>query len=745
MQGMRVARLLILLLAAGLPFAISMTWSVDPLAPKTALWMIAGGLLVAVPSPLTLPVGPLTVALGLAALGCLHGPVSPWPLLPLLVGTVCYLRVRELASRPRSLPEYVRFTTTVAALVALYGVSQAVFNQLRLGYHLINPFGERVLSTLGNPTFLADYLALHLPLALTLWEQSSSFPGVAGWTCAVGALTTGLVLTGSKGGQLAALAGAGAWLLMAPHPRRPGTARLAALGGVVVAGAAALWATTASPTAALARWTDRGERYSFSQRVGMLQGAVDLWREAPLLGTGPGQFPIRFPRHMPAALQKAYGVTLSVNHAHNDYAELACDLGVAGAGLILFVLFAPVRRIREPGLVAGLAASQIALGASMATNFVFFLPSSAFFGWVNAALLSPPLPPPPPSPRTRTFAFLLGGYLVLAGGRLMVATGEFHFGAAAMDRSDAPTAIAYLTRTTALTPTDRHPFQYLGRAYEFQEDWDRAIEAYGRAWALAPYHAITALNVGRAERSRYLANRVLHFPSRGRAIDALLRCVAINGYAVEPRLWGGDLAVRASRFDDAQKFYGDFPADLAPTVDWHRAREAWLSALGNGAAARMEREAGDRQEVRQLADAAEASAAAGKLEEALAFVREATTRFPREVRGWEELGYIQHTRGDLAGARTAYQQMATLVPDSLTAQLDLAVIALNSHDLAAAERYAARALHIAPDDLNAHVTLARLRAAQNRRAEAIREYEWVLARSPGHPQAREELRRLQGG
>jgi tetratricopeptide (TPR) repeat protein len=343
------------------------------------------------------------------------------------------------------------------------------------------------------------------------------------------------------------------------------------------------------------------------------------------------------------------------------------------------------------------------------------------------------------------FSWLFAATLAMAAGQLMVATGQFHFGAAAMERSDAPTAIRYLTKATALTPTDRRPWQYLGRAYEFQEDWDRAIEAYNRAIALAPWHAITCLNVGRAERSRFLANRLLHFPSRARAIDALLRSVAANAYALEPRLWGGDLAVRASRFDDAQKFYGSVPADLVPTVPWHRAREAWLSALGNAAAARVERSNGDRLEVRELADAAEAAVAGGRPADAIKYAIDATTRFPHEVRGWEELGYLRHAQGDLAGARTAYQHMAALAPTSLTAQLDLAVIALNSHDLAGAERFSGRALALDPESLDAHVMLARLRAAQGRRAEAITEYEWVLSRAPSHPQAQEELRRLKGG
>src|SRR6185503_9815783 len=190
---MRFSRLLIFLLAAGLPLAVSMTWSVDPLAPKTALWMMTAGFLLVIPAPLALPVGPLLLALGLAAAGTLHGPASPWPLLPLLAGTICFLRVRETADAAFIL-RYLRLTTSVAALVASYGVSQAVFNQLHLGVHLINPFGERVLSTLGNPTFFADYLALHLPLALALWERAESPLAAGGWTAAIGAITTGLVL-----------------------------------------------------------------------------------------------------------------------------------------------------------------------------------------------------------------------------------------------------------------------------------------------------------------------------------------------------------------------------------------------------------------------------------------------------------------------------------------------------------------------------------------------------------------------
>ena len=94
---MPLARLLLLLMAAGLPLAISFSLAVDPLAPKVALWTAAGGLLLAIPTP---PLGfsrPAGLLLVLAAALSFITPSRSADILPYLVGFAVYTRARQNA------------------------------------------------------------------------------------------------------------------------------------------------------------------------------------------------------------------------------------------------------------------------------------------------------------------------------------------------------------------------------------------------------------------------------------------------------------------------------------------------------------------------------------------------------------------------------------------------------------------------------------------------------------------------
>lgn len=738
------ARLVHFALIAGLPLAVSFTWAQDALAPKQALWLLAGALLLVTPPIPDLRRSlPAAALLAVAAAGCLRAGPSPFPLGPWLVGVILYLRAASLGSDDRFLRRAVRWSVAVATLVALNGLSQAVWNRVATEVRLVNPFGVRVLSTLGNPTFLADYLALHLPLAMHLAAAATSAPARSAWSAASLLIGIVTVLSGSKGGMLAAATGIAVWAAGAVARRELGPRRLlAGAAGTVIAGGLAV-AVLPGGLEAVGRWTSAAERFSFSQRWLILRGTAALVADAPLLGHGTGSFPAVFPRVQPAPLSRELGVGLSVNHAHLDWLEVAADLGLPALALAGWLLFAGLRRWREPGPVGALAAAQAAAAVSMTTNFVLFLPSSAFFVWVHAGYLAPRGDPAPGRiPLPPRFGAYLALFLLVAAGRTLVGTANLHWGVAAVDRGDGIASERWLDRAVRLMPANRHAWQYLGRSHEIRGDLDRSLQAYERALALGPWHAITWLNVGRLERQRYLDHRILRHGSRNRAVAALRRCVEANPYLLEPRIWGGELAVDAGRGDDAQALLGAHPPDFPGSARWHRTREHWLLAQGNTRAAAIERGKADEYEGREQLAAAERDLAAGRHAAAIRAVERITARLPRFAPAWELIGFAKHQLRDAAGARAAFMRLGELLPDSLTAQLNLAMLALNANQPAAAERYLRRAEAIAPDGADVHLGYARLRVLQGRRAEAIAAYERCLTLRPEHPEAGPELRRL---
>ena len=103
----------------------------------------------------------------------------------------------------------------------------------------------------------------------------------------------------------------------------------------------ALWI---GPGPIVSRFQTVNEEYSLGgqSRISMWRDALPLINHHPWLGTGLGTFPIAYTSSQTAFL------TQFVNHAHNDYLEIAADLGIPAA-LILFVsiLFILGRAIRS--------------------------------------------------------------------------------------------------------------------------------------------------------------------------------------------------------------------------------------------------------------------------------------------------------------------------------------------------------------------------------------------------------------
>jgi len=743
---MLLNRLCLFLLASALPFVLSFRLFADPLAPKQALWMVAGGLLLARPAlPLRIPV-PLAGFMALAAAMSLASGAFPGALVPWLVGAACFIRAREEGGKSGFVLRYVRLTAGIATLVALYALSQSAWNSVFSSVKIINPFGERVLGTLGNPTFLADYLAGHLPLALTLAALSRGTGAWAGWSCSALAIAAAVVLSGSKGGQLASAVSLAVWVAVF---WRAALSRFRLLAVPITAAAATLALLLLHPPSgqgALSRWTSSSERFSFTQRLGILAGSGRLLARSPVIGNGPGTFPVLFPRYAPPSLARTLGIALTVNHAHNDYAEVACDLGLVGLVLLLFVLFRPVVSPGPPCLRSGLLVSVVALAASMGTNFALFLPSSAFFLWTHSGLASSAGPVSggkPPRLAAGPAGWLLVLLLGLTAGKELLANALLQLAQGSLNSSGNARAASLLQRAAVLTPLDRHVWQYLGRANELLGRNPEALDAYRTAQKLAPYTPMTSFNVARAARESWLSSRGRDPAALAASYGALRRVLDLDPYLFEARIWGGELALYSSDKGGAREFLVDVPPDTGELPPEMRRLRARLFRLeGRTREAADEEKAAKDMQIRLDVAQAEEALNAGKMDEAESLVRAVLRRAPTTVPAWDILGFITHRQGLLNEALSCYENMAKLAPNSLSAQLNLAIIALSRHDTARAARHVARAAAIAPDSLEVRLARARLLAFSGRTPEAEMEYKAILAKNPRHQLARIELAAL---
>jgi O-antigen ligase len=131
------------------------------------------------------------------------------------------------------------------------------------------------------------------------------------------------------------------------------------------------------------RFQDAGKEYASGDRtrLSIWRGTVALIGEHPWLGTGFGTFPIAY-----TAVQNTF-LDQFVNHAHNDYLEIASDLGIpAAVGLTVslgWILMRAVRAFRDASrnidrfFALGCVGSIVAILLHSLVDFNLYIPANA--------------------------------------------------------------------------------------------------------------------------------------------------------------------------------------------------------------------------------------------------------------------------------------------------------------------------------------------------------------------------------
>lgn len=145
---------------------------------------------------------------------------------------------------------------------------------------------------------------------------------------------------------------------------------------------------------ALTRFEDLGQEMAGQQatRLSIWPGSLKLIGERPLMGNGLGTFPIIYTRYQTSFL------TQYVNHAHNDYLEVASDLGIPAA-LALFgsIVWLLIRALRisfraesrfERNLSLACVGSIVAILLHSLTDFNLYIPANALVFAVILGLTS---------------------------------------------------------------------------------------------------------------------------------------------------------------------------------------------------------------------------------------------------------------------------------------------------------------------------------------------------------------------
>jgi hypothetical protein len=385
---------------------------------------------------------PVILALALAAWAILDGALvgvvaaGVGPAL-LLVGVVAVLLVcRRLRQEDREI--LLAGVIGIGLLVALMGWLGVAG---RVGSWAFQAQGLwRASSTLTYPNATAAVLAA---ISLVVLGRLAGTPGSVPLVLAATGLLAGLAATMSRAGALALVVGlvvlaglrglgatarttvgpvAGALVAMlgllpsmpATSPARPALAlvglgvgltlaalvvrlrrwpALALAGGLLVAGLVGLVASGGGVGAGQTVVQARGNLAS-PDRTGALHAAMQLVAQHPLTGTGPGQADLRWKGHDHGAQLYAY--------VHNEYLQVAAELGLVGLVLLAVLLVAITRllwRARPTGPAgatwAGVVAAAAAFAVHSGFDFVWHLPAIVLTVTLLVGLV---LPAPDPAP-----------------------------------------------------------------------------------------------------------------------------------------------------------------------------------------------------------------------------------------------------------------------------------------------------------------------------------------------------------
>ena len=339
------------------------------------------------------------IAIGLVAIQLVSLPASVWTALPGREMVVDGFAVLGMAppAMPISLAPYETVATLLAFLPALgmlaatvglrayaaswlagaliagsaagvlLGILQAtspIPEQSPWYFYKISNFGVAT-GFFANSNHMASLLLVTIPFIAAagarLRERSSDVrmrtAGLALAFSGIVAIVLGLLLNKSLAGY-----GLGVPVLLVSLLILFGTAARLARAGLVVVGVASIAAVALLWTRPVGTNFDRlGATASVTSRHEIAGNSWALATEFAPIGTGLGSFAAAYPlKEDPAVVDRYF-----VNHAHNDYLELAVELGLPG--IILMALFlvwwarAVLQMLRSP------ASDQYALAGAIAS------------------------------------------------------------------------------------------------------------------------------------------------------------------------------------------------------------------------------------------------------------------------------------------------------------------------------------------------------------------------------------------
>jgi O-antigen ligase len=265
-----------------------------------------------------------------------------------LISTVCFVLLYFVSSVHLSnnlQSRIINYSLFSGLLVSLYGIAQHFgIDQT----YWVQDVQSRVFSTFGQPNWLAAYLCLLLPFAISKFLNSKTFSRFTVHSSLVTIFYICLLFTKSKTGIITALVCFGLYLILHfLQNKRKNILILSSYLLVLVSFSLVInnpLKDLVFPSKIESRITDHGSQninITPSQDIRKIvwQGALDLWRQHPLFGTGVETFAYSYYWVRPPSHNLTSEWDFLYNKAHNEYLNFAATTGTFGLLSYLILIF----------------------------------------------------------------------------------------------------------------------------------------------------------------------------------------------------------------------------------------------------------------------------------------------------------------------------------------------------------------------------------------------------------------------
>lgn len=259
----------------------------------------------------------------------IHGAIMEFTRLVCLAA-IFYI-VINFMTREEDIKRVLNIVLMASTSIALFGILQYLGIIDRSWWD-----SSRFLSsTYVNHNHFAGYLELAIPLAIgmSLAEKNMGKRSIYVYSFLI--LSIAFLLSMSRGGWLSLSL---SMTFMAFMIFKRGHSRFVLFMAVLFFVTLGIFIFTAMDLGFLLRRVASYREFDFTGRLEIWKGTINIIKHNWISGTGLGSFMYNFPRYRPP------GLNAFINYAHNDYLQVASELGILGLCLMIFIVFKIIRK-----------------------------------------------------------------------------------------------------------------------------------------------------------------------------------------------------------------------------------------------------------------------------------------------------------------------------------------------------------------------------------------------------------------